>query len=77
LEKIINLPEIESLSMLRLIFPLILVLTVLHGERSHAFGPGYTRINAAAESAETAYTNPAGMTRFDEKTTSATPTRRA
>ena len=57
--------------MLRLIFPLILVLTVLHGERSHAFGPGYTRINAAAESAETAYTNPAGMTRFDEKTTSA------
>ncbi len=36
-----------------------------------AWGPGYTRVNAAAESAETAYTNPAGMTRFDEKTTSA------
>ena len=27
-------------------------------------------MNAAAESAETAYANPAGMTRFDEKTTS-------
>ena len=56
---------------MRLIATFILILTVLSGERSHAFGPGYTRINAAAESAETAYTNPAGMTRFDEKTTSA------
>ena len=37
---------------------------------AYAWGPGYTRVNAAAETAETAYTNPAGMTRFDEKTTS-------
>ena len=35
-----------------------------------AFGPGYTRMNAVAETAETAYTNPAGMTRFDEASTS-------
>ena len=56
---------------MRIFVPLIFVLTVIPFERADAFGPGYTRINAAAESAETAYTNPAGMTRFDEKTTSA------
>jgi long-chain fatty acid transport protein len=50
---------------------MVLGLAAFPGNRADAFGPGYTRINAAAESAETAYTNPAGMTRFDEKTTSA------
>lgn len=57
--------------MKRLTVSLILMLSVFHPERGYAFGPGYTRVNAAAESAETAYTNPAGMTRFDQKTTSA------
>ncbi len=40
-------------------------------QTTHAGGPAYTRINAAAESAETAFTNPAGMTRFDIKSTTA------
>ncbi|TNF91681.1 MAG: hypothetical protein EP300_00145, partial [Gammaproteobacteria bacterium] len=57
--------------MMRLIFSLVLMLALFAAGRAYAFGPGYTRINAAAESAETAYTNPAGMTRFDKKTTSA------
>jgi long-chain fatty acid transport protein len=56
---------------MRYIFVLVLGLAAFPGNRADAFGPGYTRINAVAESAETAYTNPAGMTRFDEKTTSA------
>lgn len=47
-----------------------LSLSAFCGSQAHAFGPGFTRMNAAVESAETAYANPAGMTRFDEKTTS-------
>ena len=47
------------------------LLAICFSKQVSAFGPGYTRVNAAAESAETAYTNPAGMTRFAEKTTSA------
>ncbi len=56
---------------IRLLLIMVLLLSVLPGKQAEAFGPGYTRVNAAAESAETAYTNPAGMTRFDEPTTSA------
>ena len=49
---------------------LVLSLSAFCGSQAQAFGPGFTRMNATAESAETAYANPAGMTRFDEKTTS-------
>ena len=55
----------------RAVFVLALLFATLSARYAHATGPGYTRIYAAAETAETAYANPAGMTRFDEKTTSA------
>lgn len=55
---------------MRSILTLLLILTFCVIRQGHASGPAFTRINAAAESAETAYTNPAGMTRFDQKTTS-------
>ena len=48
---------------------MLLIITSTH-QYAHAFGPGYTRVHAVAESAETAYANPAGMTRFDQSTTS-------
>lgn len=55
---------------MRYILVLFVVLTVCTNQRGYAVGPAYSRLNATAESAETAYTNPAGMTRFDQKTTS-------
>jgi hypothetical protein len=45
---------------MRYVFILVLGLAAFPGNRADAFGPGYTRVNAADESAETAYTNPAG-----------------
>ncbi len=55
---------------MRYTLALLAILPICTIGQSHATGPVYTRLNAAAESAETAYTNPAGMTRFDQKTTS-------
>ena len=37
-----------------------LLLSALCVGQAQAFGPGFTRMNATAESAETAYANPAG-----------------
>ena len=48
----------------------MLLIITSTSQYAHAFGPGYTRVHAVAESAETAYANPAGMTRFDQSTTS-------
>jgi long-chain fatty acid transport protein len=55
---------------MRYALALFLILNFCVIQQSYATGPVYTRLNAAAESAETAYSNPAGMTRFDQKTTS-------
>ena len=54
------------------LFSLALFLGLIAGASQHSYagGPVYSRLNAAAESAETAFTNPAGMTRFDQKTSS-------
>jgi len=55
---------------MRHITALLFIPALLIIHPSHAGGPAFTRLLAAADSAETAYNNPAGMTRFDTKTTS-------
>jgi long-chain fatty acid transport protein len=49
---------------------LFLILVSCTSQRSYAYGPAFSRLYAAVDSAETASSNPAGMTRFDQKTTS-------
>jgi hypothetical protein len=44
---------------MRIKLPISLLIAISASQHAYVFGPGYSRINAAAESAETAYTNPA------------------
>ena len=55
---------------MRRLAALSLVLVFCTCQRSYAYGPAFSRLYAAADSAEIASSNPAAMTRFDQSTTS-------